>query len=156
MNDASHEAADAHEETSAHSRRPFATPIPVRVKHESSKLTILVGILSMGIMGAGFVGIGYDTHKMRLDVEATNGRLDTLTAHVDGLVVLAPQSELHALCVVVQGKHVIRMAGPQPGAIDLGKPFQCPNPDDGVCVRHPNGDVMLAQVATARCEAGKL
>lgn len=130
--------------THARTRVLEATTLKAQTHWEARACALIaLACLAVAIIMSG------ELHKTRLDIEASKDRTDVLIAHIDGLV---PRQAQHALCV---GKKV-EMGLPRPGATDMGVPFACPNPDDGACVTGPDGKPLLAQVAEARCVAGKL
>jgi hypothetical protein len=87
-----------------------------------------------------------EAHKARLEQQATRDRIDTLIGVERDLLAAVNPKAKHAICPAKDGR-------PE---VDMGAPFDCPNKDDGQCLKTPKGETLPVSVAGARCEAGKL
>jgi hypothetical protein len=99
----------------------------------------------LGIFALAFAGVG-EVHKLHLDAQAIKDRVDVTTASVRELTHAVNPKADHAICPAKDGR-------PE---IDMGVPFECPNKDDGQCLKTPSGETLPVSVAGARCQAGKL
>lgn len=100
---------------------------------------------TLGIFALCFVGMG-ELHKLHLDMQAAKDRVDVTTGAVRELTHAVNPKADHAICPAKDGR-------PE---IDMGVPFECPNKDDGQCLKTPSGETLPVSVAGARCAAGKL